>query len=427
MEDNGRELDSDPVNIRPGKNGYQSSKELTIMLIGSVGKMRSFKISRKIIFFAALFFFIYIIISILIFYLYFDLYSTHKDQSNELQNLKAELEDKTKTLEQKKLYVKGLEDFYYTARKKMEEKADKDLTQKKDTESRSPKSTATDEIKSKKTAKKSGEDKTDTGATLKKTTELNSPVVSVPDVAKSQDSNSIEKKEKADTGITPETKTPAVSASDEVKSQNSTATEIKENADAVATTEKIPEPMSPDVNTPFEIKNQDSAANEIKEKTDTGTTLETVPEPSTPEADVSGKTEKAAPDLIAGAEGYMEIRDLRFQKTDSRLILDFRLANLLVDEESAEGYIHIIVMNKDRACPPEWNSAYNKLSDGFPIDFKHGQQFIIQKYRPYQRQYEKNSDSELPSFIRILVYDQSGQKILEKEFSITDESENVPS
>ena len=84
-------------------------------------------------------------------------------------------------------------------------------------------------------------------------------------------------------------------------------------------------------------------------------------------------------------------------------------------------------MNKEKACPPEWNSSYNKLADGFPVDFKHGQQFIIQRFRPYQRQYEKNPDSELPSYIRILVYDRSGQKILEKEFTITDETDNAPS
>ena len=352
MEDNGRELDPFPVNTPPVKNGYQSSKELTIMLIGSVGKMRSFKISRKLILCLSLFFFIYIAISIVLFYLYFDLFTARKDQSNEIHNLKAELGEKTRILEQKELYVKGLEDFYYAAQKRAEEKTDAEITPNKTPESKSTKATSNSEKKSKDPAKKSIEEKADTGATG-----------------------------------------------------------------------KSPEQMSQTVKAPAEEKNQKSAVNEIQERAETAIT----PEPITSETNLSGETEKPASDLIEGADAYIEVRDIKFQRTDARLTLEFRLVNMLADEKSAEGYIHILVMDKDKECPPEWNSAYNKLTDGFPIDFKHGQQFIIQKFRPYQRQYEIIPDSELPSFIRILVYDRSGQKILEKEFPVTDESENVPS
>jgi len=320
LEDNGRELDPDPVVTPPVKDRSPDSKELTIMLIGSVGKMRSFKISRKVISATSIFFFVYIVVSLVVFYLYFNLYTTHRAQSIDLKNLEAELSDKTKTLEKNKIYIKGLEDFYNSARDGMEVKAD------------------------------------------------------------------------ADTGIkkTPATKSVKVSVSRETKTRKPAPGEMEKKADSGTEAKKAPEPDSPKANIPDETKSQDTAV----------------------EADVKDS---------------MEVRDITFRRTDSELTLNFELTNKKAEQKTAEGYIHIIVMDKNKECPVEWNSSYNKLSDGFPIDYKHGQQFLIQRFRPYQRKYKTNPDSELPFFIRIIVYDQSGQKILEKEFPVTDDSANDPS
>ena len=307
MEDTGRELDTDSLKTPPVKNVSQCSKELTIMLIGSVGRMRSFKISRKLIVCASIFFSIYIVFSFIIFYLYFNLYSHNMDQTKELQNLKSELSDKTRAIGQNKLYIKGLEAFYNETRKNMG-----------------------------------------------KNENIETPLVKSP-----------------------------------------------------------------------EIKKRESVRDEKKEKTDS-TIVEKPSKPDTVEA-VTEENQAAAPSIQNDTKFYMEVKDIRFRKTDSGLTFDFKLENTLPDEKTAEGYIHIIVMNKEKECPPEWNGSYNKLVEGFPVDYKHGQQFFIQRFRPYQRQYDMISDSKLPSFIRILVYDLTGQKILEKELSVTDESENAPS
>ncbi len=349
MEDNGRELDTDPVNTPPVKDGHQSSEELTIMLIGSVGKMRSFKISRKLIRYTSILLFLYIIASLLVFYLYFDLYSANKAQSNSLKNLEAELSDKTKTLEKNKLYIKGLEDFYNASKKGIEGKTDEGVTLKKSSQTSRPKATDSDRKKSKEAAKKEIEKKADTGGALKKT-----PDPGRPEEKKAEETISKEKEIKADTGTVQK---------------------------------EIPEPPGPETKTPDKTETQDIVREEA------------VKDP-------------------------MEVREIQFKRTDSDLTLDFKLANRLAEQKAVEGYIHIIVMDKDKECPPEWNSSYNKLTDGFPVNYMHGQQFLIQRFRPYQRQYKTNPDSELPFFIRILVYDRSGQKILEKEFPVTDESEN---
>ena len=300
MEDNGRGVDPNPIDTPPAKSGSPGDKELTVMLIGSVGKMRSFKISRKVILYASIFFLIYFVISILIFYLYFELYTTHRVQSKNLQNLEAELHDKTKTLEQNKLYIKGLEDYRNTVQKELE-------------------------------------DKGDTGTAREKSKDKGKPPAGKP-----------------------------------------------------VETEKLPETSEQTSGKPVETEKQPEASKQT-------------------------------------AENSVEIRDIVFRRVDSDLILDFKLANRVADEGPAEGYIHIIVMDKNKECPEEWNYLHNKLSNCFPLDYRQGQQFLIQNFRSYQRQFKISPDSELPSFIRILVYDRSGQKILEKEFPVVDASANETS
>ena len=315
MEDNGRELDPDPIKTPPVKDRYPSKKELTIMLIGSVGKMRSFKISRKLIMFTSIFFLIYIVFSLFIFYQYIDLYFIHKTQSEDMQNLVAELSDKTKDLERKKLLIKVLEDSWKGVDEKSETKTAKEGPPKKNP----PKINVSSKKKSQETAQKELEKKAENmGATIKETSELSKPEV-----------------------------------------------------------------------TPV-------------------------------------KTEEPTPVLNESVEGSMEVKNIEFQRTDSELTLNFKLTNKLAEQKTAEGYIHIIVMNKNKECLSEWNNSYNRLSNGFPVTYNHGQEFIIQNFRPYQRKYKTNPDSELPAFIRIIVYDRSGQKILEKEFPVTDESSNDP-
>ena len=352
MEDNGRELDPDPVNTPPVKDGHPKSKALTIMLIGSVGKMRSFKISRKLIKFTSVFFLIYIIVSLLIFYLYYDLYADHKAQSDKLQDLEIQLSDKTKAFEQNKLYIKVLEDY----RKGLNEKVDAGTIREKTSKESSAKVKAPGKTKSQTAARKRSEEKT----------------------------------------------------------------AVKDS-----TTKKAPESISPEKMASNDTKSQETVQNAIEEKpADIDTTSEKAPEPGTPKESEASETKSQETSPEEALIDPMELEDINFQRTDSALTLDFKLTNKRAEQKTAEGYIHIIVMDKNKECPVEWNNSYNKLSNGYPTNFNHGQQFLIQRYRPYQRKYKTNPDSELPSFIRILVFDRSGQKILEKELPVTNEPTN---
>ena len=258
------------------------------MLIGSVGRIRSFKMSRKFILYTSIFFFVYLIVSILIFYLYFDLYVAHGTQAEKMQQMEAELRDKTKSLEQDKMYIQGLRDYISTHRGESGDRGETDIAREK------------------------------------------------------------KPREKA------------------LKEEN-----------------------TPPVKTP--------AAPEKKE-------------------DTTPKKEAVL--------SSVEVRDVVFRIVDSELILDFKIANNLAEQSPAEGYVHIIAMDKNKECPPELNYTHNKLEDCVPVDYRRGQQFSIQRFKPYQRVFKISPDSEQPSFIRILVYDRSGKLILEKEFPVTNESAN---
>ncbi len=278
MEDNGRGLEGNPVKTEPAvKGGYPSSKELTVMLIGSVGRIRSFKISRKFLLYSSVSFAVYILISLVAFYFFFQLFFSYRAQSSHLEKLEAELRNKNRTLEQNELYISSLKDYLKTTGKTAE---------------------STDEQK--------------------------------PD-------------------------------------------------------EKVQEGTKP--------------AAKAAEKT------------------AESKTD---PEEITAMS--VEVKEERFQIDTSELVLNFKLANNLSEQNPAEGYVFILGLDKNRECPREWAYPQSELSDGFPVNYEHGQRFLIQNFRNYRQLFPVSPDSELPSFIRILVYDRSGNLILKKERPVKDES-----
>jgi len=270
LEDQERGLDSNQKMTPPVKGGRRNRKEFTIMVIRSVGKIRSFKISHRIILITSVFFSLYILTSIYIFNGYFSLRATHKILTQKTETLEKDQKNNQKILQQKDLYVTSLEDYMQGMRDEYENPGNE--------------------------IKKSGTD----------------------------------------------------------------------------------QKQSPEIES---VKNITTSSR----------------------------------DRISG---NVEIRDLIFRKADTDLSLDFKLANSKSEENAAGGYIHIIAMDINKACPETWNSSRNRLFNCSPVNYKHGRPFLIQRFKSYHENFKLNSDSELPSFIKILVYDQSGQIILEKEFQV---------
>lgn len=270
MEDQKRGLDPDQQEIPPVREIPLKPKYLTIMIMRSVGKMRSFKISRRLIFWSFLFIIVYILASLYIMNSYFDLRHRYNMQSKRLESLVTDNTKTRKNLIRTKEHIVILEDY----------------------------------------------------------------IQDIQDLRGKETSPS----QQAETG-----------------------------AEAV-------ERMAEDVH----------LEEERKEK----------------------------------ASEWVQIEDFVIEGESSELSVDFKLVNAKRGDDAMEGYIHIIAVDHNKEPYPEWNDSKDMLKDGLPLNFRRGQPFLIQRFKPYHRSYSKNSNAEFPSSIRVLVYDRSGSLLLEKKYNI---------
>ena len=271
MEDQNRGLESDQKEIPPLRGIPLKTKYLTIMVMRSVGKMYSFKISRRLIFWSSLFFIAYFIISLYIINSYIDLKYLYDFQRKRVESLETGNMKTKRNLLRTTEHVTVLEDYIQT----IQEQRSKESIQ---------------------------EQKRETGTEA-----------------------------------------------------------VERNAE-----------------------------------------------------DVYVKEEKEKSSQIA------QIKDLVIKEESSGLSLDFKLSNAKPGEEAMEGYIHIIAMDNKKDPCPEWNYSKDMMKDGHPSNYRRGQPFIIQRFKPYHRLFNVNSNSELPSSIKVLVYDRAGSLLLEKEYHINE-------
>ena len=118
----------------------------------------------------------------------------------------------------------------------------------------------------------------------------------------------------------------------------------------------------------------------------------------------------------------VDIKDMVIQKDGSRMTLDFKLVNINPGENAVGGYIHVIATGKNSNPPLEWTYPKEKLQNSVPINFRRGLPFLIQRFKPYHRKFNSDSNNKLPTSIKVLVYNQSGKLILEKRFEVSNVS-----
>ncbi len=274
MEDQKRDMDSGQEKFTALDDRSHNPRQFTVMVMRSVGKIRSFKVSRRLIFWASMFFLAYMAFSLYIINSYFDLGYRYRTQADRLGQIEKELARTGRQLLQTKQHVAILEDYI---------KGEQDTRE----------------------------------------TEV-----------------AVEKNEKKE----------------------------KKNEEII---EKIAEEVYRD-----------------KEGED-----------------------KQLP---------VAIEDPVIRAEVPGISLDFKLVNKKHGENAMEGFIHIIAMDRDNEIPDEWNYPNDRLKNGLPINFRRGQPFLIQRFKPYHRKFNPNSASELPAAIRIIVYDRSGTLLLEKVFEVKD-------
>ena len=118
----------------------------------------------------------------------------------------------------------------------------------------------------------------------------------------------------------------------------------------------------------------------------------------------------------------VDIKDVVIKKEGSELKVNFRVVNLRELDNPIGGYIHMIAVGKDGYSPSAWTFPNEKLRDGVPEDFRRGQLFLIQRFKPIEGNFYLSEYADPPSAIKVLVYNQTGTLLLEKEFEVGDGS-----
>ena len=118
----------------------------------------------------------------------------------------------------------------------------------------------------------------------------------------------------------------------------------------------------------------------------------------------------------------VDIKDVAIKKEGSQMKVNFKVVNLRELDNPIGGYIHLIAVGKDGYSPSAWTFPNEKLRDGVPVDFRRGQLFLIQRFKPIEGNFFLSSFADPPSAIKVLVYNQTGILLLEKEFEVSDGS-----
>lgn len=123
-------------------------------------------------------------------------------------------------------------------------------------------------------------------------------------------------------------------------------------------------------------------------------------------------------ELKKRSEMAVDIMNVVIQKEGYLLTIDFRLTNLQREKGPVGGYIHIIATSYKTNSPQEWTYPRERISDGIPVNYRRGQLFLIQRFKPIKGKFNLVPNSETPTGIKVLIYNQSGELILEKEFEV---------
>jgi hypothetical protein len=118
----------------------------------------------------------------------------------------------------------------------------------------------------------------------------------------------------------------------------------------------------------------------------------------------------------------VDVQEMDIALEDTVVNVDFKLVNIDPGNAAVGGYIHITMIGDLPTTPPEWSYPTSEFKNGVPINFRRGLPFIIERFKPYNHQFPLTPGRTRPTGVRIVVYNQSGTIILDKEFDLNDDS-----
>ena len=110
----------------------------------------------------------------------------------------------------------------------------------------------------------------------------------------------------------------------------------------------------------------------------------------------------------------VDIDELKIERDESTINVNFRIINKQLNEEPIGGYIFVLVSIKDSDKSEVWVYPNSPLKDGIPINHRNGQRFFIQRFKSISNKYTLSKSINRPLIFEILVYDRNGTLILRK-------------
>ncbi|MDY7034688.1 MAG: hypothetical protein SV375_00800 [Thermodesulfobacteriota bacterium] len=122
------------------------------------------------------------------------------------------------------------------------------------------------------------------------------------------------------------------------------------------------------------------------------------------------------------SRNVVDIQDMVIKKDDSTMNIDLKVVNIQKGEGAVRGYIHIIAKNNPSNSQQKLTYPKEKLKNGVPLNFRQGELFVIERFKPIHGKFDLSPGYKPASNIMVLVYDRSGTLILKKSFEVRDAS-----
>jgi hypothetical protein len=145
---------------------------------------------------------------------------------------------------------------------------------------------------------------------------------------------------------------------------------------------------------------------------------EQVMEASKAEKPAAKRAETGPAEKAPKGREAVHIENLVIQKQGSRMLVSFRLAKMQLGDSPVTGYLHLLAKGALSDPTKEWVYPQGKVINGFPENYRNGQVFTIHRFKPIQGHFNLGPGTETPSSVRVLIYDQTGAIILQKDFEV---------
>jgi hypothetical protein len=134
----------------------------------------------------------------------------------------------------------------------------------------------------------------------------------------------------------------------------------------------------------------------------------------TEKKDKSSKSLETVDHTESSLSTLVDIDELKIERNESTINVNFRIINKQLNEEPIGGYIFIFARTMDSDKSEVWVYPNSPLKDGRPVNYRNGQRFFIQRFKSISSKYTLSKSINRPLIFEIFVYDRNGTLILRK-------------